>query len=130
MTHTRNGKTPAGVRVDARHVSRQALLDVALGDTRVSLSPDGGWRRAIAASRRQLERMLDEGTCVHGVSTGVGNSSDHDVDRGRMKAHGRDVMQQHGCGVGTPFSPAEARAVVFARPVSLANSSPRRSWPS
>lgn len=119
QTHARRSPISPTVRIDGRHVSRGVLLDVALGGARVVPSPDARWRRAIAASRRQLERMLDEGTCIYGVSTGVGNSSDRRVERGRIPAHGRDVMQQHGCGVGEPFSVAEARAVVFARLVSL-----------
>jgi histidine ammonia-lyase len=108
------------IRLDARRVSCESVLDVALGDTRVAVSSAAGWRRAMERSRRHLERMLDDGVCVYGVSTGVGNNSGQAVDPDRMTAHGRDVMQQHGCGVGEPFSGVEARAIVFARLVSLA----------
>jgi histidine ammonia-lyase len=107
------------VRLDARRVSCERLLDVALDGARVVVSSAAGWRRAMERSRDQLERMLDSGICVYGVSTGVGNSSDRAVERDRMNAHARNVMQQHGCGVGEPFSVAEARAIVLARMVSL-----------
>jgi histidine ammonia-lyase len=109
-----------GVSLDARRVSGDTLLDVALGGAPVALSPAAGWRRSMDRARRQLERMLAEGTCVYGVSTGVGNNSGRAVDRDRMTAHGHDVMHQHGCGVGEPFSAVEGRAIVFARMVSLA----------
>ncbi len=108
------------MRLDAHRVSCERFLDVALDGARVVLSSAAIWRRVMDRSRRQLERMLDDGTCVYGVSTGVGNSSDHMVGRDRMSAHARDVMQQHGCGVGEPFSVVEARAIVFARMVTLA----------
>jgi histidine ammonia-lyase len=120
MSNPQNQRRERAVRLDARHVSCEPLLDVALGGARVMLSSAPRWRRSMDQSRQQLARMLDDGTCVYGVSTGVGNSSDCTVDRERMVAHGRDVMRQHGCGVGEPFSMAEARAIVFARVVTLA----------
>jgi histidine ammonia-lyase len=108
------------VRLDAHHVPLSTLLDVALDSSKVTLAAAPAWRRAVERSHVELERMLAAGTCVYGVSTGVGNSSDHAIDRVSQIAHGRDVMQQHGCGVGEPFPEVEGRAIVFARLVSLA----------
>jgi histidine ammonia-lyase len=64
--------------------------------------------------------MLREGACVYGVSTGVGNSSSHAVDRDGQVAYARAVMEQHGCGAGDPLPETEARAIIFARLVTLA----------
>jgi histidine ammonia-lyase len=108
-----------GVCLDARRVPSDTVLDVALDGARVTLGEAPGWREQIEQSRRHLERMLDEGARVYGVSTGVGNSSFHAIDREGLVAHAQSVMRQHGCGVGEPFSEIEARAVVFARLVSL-----------
>jgi histidine ammonia-lyase len=108
------------VKLDARPVSLDALLDVALHAAPVRLSVAGAWRRRIERSRAELERMLRENACVYGVSTGVGNSSSDAVDRDGQVAYARSVMAQHGCGVGEPFPEIDARAIVFARLVTLA----------
>lgn len=110
----------SGVVVDARPVSVEAVLDVALSGVPVTLSRRAAWRRQMVASRTALERMLREGVCVYGVSTGVGNSSSHTVEREAQEAYARSVMEQHGCGAGEPFAPEEARAIVFTRIVALA----------
>ncbi|MBE3072710.1 MAG: aromatic amino acid lyase [Acidobacteria bacterium] len=108
------------MNLDARRVSLDSLLDVALRAVPVTLAATPAWRRRIERSRAGLERMLRDGTCVYGVSTGVGNSSSHTVDRDGQVAYGRSVMEQHGCGFGEPFPETEARAIVFARLVALA----------
>jgi histidine ammonia-lyase len=108
------------VRLDARQIPLDALLDVALHSAKVTLAATPAWRRAVERSHAELERMLREGICVYGVSTGVGESSYHAIDRNGQIAHARAVMEQHGCGVGEPFPEVEGRAIVFARLVSLA----------
>ena len=91
------------MQLDARPVSLDALLDVALHAAPVRLSAAAAWRRRIDRSRAELERLLRRHACVYGVSTGVGNSSSDAVGRDGQAAYARSVMAQHGCGVGEPF---------------------------
>jgi histidine ammonia-lyase len=120
MKHSTGQIRRRGIRVDDGRVSREALLEVALHSAQVTLAASPQWRRRIGQTRRQLDQMLNEGVCVYGVSTGVGNSSSLAVDRNGLVAYARAVMQQHGCGVGEPFPEHEARAIVFTRLVGLA----------
>ncbi len=107
------------VRIDDREASPEALIGVALRGERVVLSSRPAWRSRIRRSRLALERALDDGECVYGVSTGVGNTSSRPVSQREQFGHARSIMDQHGCGAGEPLSEAEGRAVLFARLVAL-----------
>ncbi len=105
--------------LDSGEVSWQSFLDVTIGGRPLALSASRAWRRRIATGREILERALAAGETVYGVSTGVGNNSSRGVDTAGQVAYALSIMEQHGCGVGEPLSPAESRAVVLARLVSL-----------
>jgi len=106
------------VDVDDREVSLRTFIDV-VGGASVALSPRAAWRRRVHKGREALEEALRAGKTVYGVSTGVGNNSKSTVDSAAQVEFALSVMEQHGCGVGEPLSPAEGRAIVFARLVSL-----------
>ncbi len=117
MPKRTDSRTP--LVVDSRGFAVSAVADVALGRRRVQLSSSRAWRRRIEAGRRTLEGALAKGRMVYGVSTGVGNNSSRGVPPEDQAGFALCIMEQHGCGVGEPLTPAEARAVVFARLVSL-----------
>ena len=102
------------------HVSLDALVEVAFEGRRVRLSSEPAWTEKIQKSRAVLERSLSAGDPVYGVSTGVGYSSSHAVDPAHLQEFAYQIIRQHGCGLGEMFSIPQARAIVFARLVSLA----------
>ena len=101
-------------------VSLEALMGVAFEGRRVRLSPAPAWTAKLHQSRAVLERSLSTGQRVYGVSTGVGYSSKHAVDPTHIQEFAYQIIRQHGCGLGEMFSIQQARAIVFARLVSLA----------
>jgi len=101
-------------------VALEDLMGVAFQGRPVRLSEDPGWRARVRESRAVAERSLQAGQRVYGVSTGVGAGSKHDVEAERLVEFAYQIMRQHGCGLGEMFSVEEARAIVFARLVSLA----------
>jgi len=119
MKHIRRTPALAAVKIDDRLISLESFMQVALGGCRVVLSPRRSWRRRVSAGRGILESALRAGHTVYGVSTGVGNNSSNGVGRSTQVEFALSVMEQHGCGVGEPLSPAEGRAVVLARLISL-----------
>jgi len=118
------GKPPAEaadrVVVDDGDVTLEDLMLVAFEDRPVRLSEEARWRAKVEKSRAAAERSLEEGQCVYGVSTGVGSQSKRAVAPPLMEAFATQIIRQHGCGLGETFSVGEARAIVFARLVSLA----------
>lgn len=109
-----------GIVVADGDVPLEALVDVAVEGRTVSLSTDPAWAAKLQKSRAALERSLGAGHRVYGVSTGVGYSSKHAVDPAQIEEFAYQIIRQHGCGLGEPFSVQQARAIVFARLVSLA----------
>lgn len=98
----------------------EALMAVAFEARPARLSPDPAWTAKLQESRAILERSLNAGHRIYGVSTGVGYSSKHTLDPTHIQEFAYQIIRQHGCGLGDMFSVQEARAIVFARLVSLA----------
>ena len=101
-------------------VSLDQLIAVALQGQRVKISSDPDWLAKLNRGRRILEQSLSAGNRVYGVSTSVGYSSGRSVGPEHSQEFAYQIIRQHGCGVGEPFSEKEGRAIVFARLVSLA----------
>lgn len=101
-------------------VPLDVLMDVAFAGRRVRLSSAPDWIERLQKGRAALERSLSSGHPVYGVSTGVGCDSKHAVDSTHLQEFAYQIIRQHGCGLGEMFSVQQARAIIFARLVSLA----------
>ena len=62
---------PRPVQLTGRTLTRRDFEDVAFRGRRIALAPTA--RRAMAASRAVIERMIRDGEVVYGVTTGVGS---------------------------------------------------------
>ena len=76
------------------------------------------WRGRLEAGRKALEATLSAGHPVYGVTTGVGMDAARRITDPQGFAY--QIIRQHGCGLGDYFNPAEGRAILFTRLVSLA----------
>jgi histidine ammonia-lyase len=108
------------ILIGAGEVTLEDLLAVALDGRPVRLSDDPDYRAWINGGRSALEASLQGGNRIYGVSTGVGCSSDHTIEDDHRRDFAYQIIRQHGCGVGEPFSRKEGRAIVLARLASLA----------
>jgi histidine ammonia-lyase len=94
------------------------LADVAQSRARVHLTPSA--RRAMAASRRVVERAVRKGERVYGVTTGFGNFAEVTVPREELEALQRNLVRSHAAGVGRPLSDSAVRAMMALRANALA----------
>jgi histidine ammonia-lyase len=85
---------------------------------RLQLSDNAAWRQRLVDGRAALEASLSAGHPVYGVTTGVGYDAARRIKDPQSFAY--QIIRQHGCGLGEHFTPAEGRAIVFTRLVSLA----------
>lgn len=67
----------------------------------------------------KLQRLIDSGAEVYGVTTGFGDSCETSVPQEDRLALARNLMRFHGCGVGRPFARHEGRAILVARVATL-----------
>ena len=94
------------------------LDDVARRRVRVELAP--GARRAMAASRRTVERAVARGDRIYGITTGFGRFADVAIPRERLTELQRNLVRSHAAGVGDPLPDGAVRAMMALRANALA----------
>lgn len=76
--------------------------------------------QAVAASRSMLERLLDEGAEIYGVTSGFGENCETTVAPQAAVELQHKLVIYHGVGCGAPLSLEETRAVLITRLNTLA----------
>jgi histidine ammonia-lyase len=77
-------------------------------------------RHRMALSRAVVERAVDEGKTVYGVTTGFGVFSEVRIEQEDVLTLQRNLILSHCAGVGEPYPPQVARAMMLLRANALA----------
>lgn len=107
------------MEIDGESLTLEALEAVARGG-------QNGVRLAAAARERMLrsravvERAVESGEVVYGVTTGFGRLSDVAIPRERIAELQLNLIRSHACGVGPPLPREEVRAIMLLRANVLA----------
>ncbi|HEX2092658.1 MAG TPA: histidine ammonia-lyase [Longimicrobiaceae bacterium] len=88
------------------------------GDVRVEPTPEAVER--MRRSRAVVERAVERGAAVYGVTTGFGRLADVAIPLDRLEELQVNLIRSHAAGVGTPLPREEARAVTLLRANVLA----------
>ena len=94
------------------------LADVADRRARVLLAPVA--RRAIMASRRVVDRAVQNGERVYGVTTGFGKFADVAIPTDQIETLQRNLVRSHAAGVGRPLPDRTVRGMMALRANALA----------
>jgi len=94
------------------------LEDIAHRRVRVALAPAA--RRAMSASRKTIERAVERGDRVYGITTGFGRFAEVTVPRDRLLELQQNLIRSHAAGVGNPLSDEAVRAMIALRANALA----------
>ena len=94
------------------------LYAVALQHAPVSLSSDATLR--MKASRAVVDKLLAEGQTAYGINTGFGKLASVRISSEQVRQLQINLVRSHSCGVGTPLSEAETRAMILLRANALA----------
>lgn len=94
------------------------LTSAARGAASFALASDA--REAMAASRRLVDRCVDEERTVYGITTGFGVFSEVSISRENVRKLQRNLILSHCAGVGEPHPPEIARAMMLLRANALA----------
>jgi histidine ammonia-lyase len=106
------------LRLDGKRLTLDGLAAVSERRSRAALSPSA--RRAMAASRRVVERAVAEGHRVYGVTTGFGKFADVAIAREDLEELQVNLVRSHAAGVGEPLPDPEVRAMMVLRANALA----------
>ena len=97
----------------------EQVVAVAIGQEQVTLAEDA--RARAEASRAVVERIVQQDQTVYGINTGFGKLSDMRIEPGRLRELQLNLVRSHSCGVGSPLSQAESRAMLLLRANVLAS---------
>lgn len=107
------------ITLDGEHLTIEDVVVAARRpETRVALS-DEAWTR-VARSAAAVERLVEQGQVVYGITTGFGHFRDRQIDRSETAELQRNLIRSHAAGVG-PHLPQDAvRALMVVRANTLA----------
>src|SRR5882672_6801669 len=106
------------LELEGQRLSLALVAAVASGKEQVSLSSSA--RARVEQSRKIVEQIVDEGRTVYGVNTGFGKLSDVHIEPPQLRELQLNLVRSHSCGVGSPLSEIEARAMLLLRANVLA----------
>jgi histidine ammonia-lyase len=104
--------------LDGQRLSLAQVVAVARGEERVAFSDRA--RARIEQSRRVVETIIAEDRTVYGVNTGFGKLSDIKIAHSQLRELQLNLVRSHACGLGSPLSLTEARAMLLLRANVLA----------
>lgn len=104
--------------IDGRDLTvKQVVMAARFGAT-VALAEGAAER--IEASRRIVERCVDESLVRYGITTGFGKFCDVVISKKDNAALQKNLIMSHAVGVGEPLPEEAARAMMFLRANALA----------
>ncbi len=106
------------LELNGQRLTLQEVADVAEGRVQVSLSVAA--RARCLEARGVVEKIVVEGRTVYGVNTGFGKLSDVRIEQAELHDLQLNLVRSHACGLGSPLSEAEARAMLLLRANVLA----------
>ena len=106
------------MELKGEQISLVQLAAVAVGGEAVRISPVA--RPRILAARKAIEQIVERDAVVYGVNTGFGKLSDVRIPQGELRQLQLNLVRSHACGIGSPLSEAEVRAMMVLRANVLA----------
>jgi histidine ammonia-lyase len=101
------------VIVDGKHLTLEDVLEVAEARAHVRISPSV--EKKVKQSRDFIEKALDQGEKIYGVTTGFGMLSDQLIDHSQIEDLQRNLIRSHSVGVGPYFDEVTTRAIMLLR---------------
>ncbi|XXF81049.1 histidine ammonia-lyase [Myxococcaceae bacterium GXIMD 01537] len=99
--------------LDGDTLKLEQILQVARHEVTVALAPSAAER--VRASRALVDRVAAGDTPAYGINTGFGTLAEVRIDKKDLRELQRNLIVSHSCGVGTPLSLPEARALLLLR---------------
>jgi len=106
------------IALSGNELTFEQLHDVALRGEAVSLAAAAMER--MNASREVVDRLVASGATAYGINTGFGKLASVRISAEQVRQLQVNLVRSHSCGVGTPLSEAETRAMMLLRANALA----------
>jgi histidine ammonia-lyase len=96
----------------------ETLVQIARESAHVKLT--GGSEERIRATRRLIEKWVEEEKTIYGITTGFGALSDVVISKKDTRRLQENILMSHAAGVGRPLDEESVRAVMALRIKDLA----------
>ncbi len=106
------------LEISGQRLTLEQIDRVARGRLAVALTDDA--RARMHLSRDVVDTAVREGRVVYGVNTGFGRLADFHISPAQLETLQLNLVRSHCCGVGTPLSEPEVRALMLLRANVLA----------
>jgi histidine ammonia-lyase len=106
------------VHINGNDLTLAQLYAVVFDHAEAQLAPAA--RQAMEASRLVIERLLGSGATAYGVNTGFGELAEVRISPDQIRQLQINLVRSHACGVGTPLTETETRAIIVLRANALA----------
>ncbi|MDD2772877.1 MAG: histidine ammonia-lyase [Elusimicrobiales bacterium] len=94
------------------------LYEVASAGRKVALGAAA--KKRLSASRKAMLEYVAKAGAVYGVNTGFGELASRRIPGDKCGQLQLNLIRSHACGVGAPFTDAQARGLMFLRANELA----------
>jgi histidine ammonia-lyase len=101
------------MELSGRPLSLAQIAAVAIDREKVEIAPSIHGR--VLASRKVVDDIVSRGGVVYGVNTGFGKLSDVRVAADELLDLQLNLVRSHACGIGSPLSEPEVRAMILLR---------------
>jgi histidine ammonia-lyase len=109
---------PRTIELTGNDLTFDQLYGVALRGDQVALAPSAVER--MKASRAVVDRVVASGQTAYGINTGFGKLASVRISVEQVRQLQVNLVRSHACGIGTPLSEAETRAMMLLRANALA----------
>ena len=103
--------------IDGENLTIEDVVKVARYGYRVEIAEEA--KRRVKAAREVVDRFVDEGKVVYGITTGFGKFSDVVISKEETKKLQRNLIVSHACGVGDELPQEVVRAIMLLRANAL-----------
>src|SRR5256886_1148308 len=106
------------MELNGRPLSLEEIAAVAYGREPVQIADSA--RARILASRKVVDDIIARDAVVYGVNTGFGKLADVRIPHAEIGVLQLNLVRSHACGIGSPLSEPEVRAMMLLRANVLA----------
>ncbi len=105
------------VVINGRDLTVEEVIRVSRGMEKVSISPEA--EKAVNRARAYIEKKLDEGAIIYGLTTGFGQFANVFISRDETAELQHNLIISHTCALGDAYPQRDVRAAMLLRCNSL-----------
>lgn len=102
-----------GVMINGRDLTLEEVILVARQGQTVQIAPEA--QKAVKKARDYVDKKLEEGTIIYGLTTGFGKFSDTFISADETAELQRNLIISHTCAMGAPLPREVVRGIMLLR---------------